>query len=304
MDKKKKIVIACILLLILAFLFSLTTREQSEEKNIVIATTTYPLYDIAKQVGGERAEVLEIIPFQSNPHTYNPSILIVNRIKGVDVLIYNGAGLETWVEDARESLESEGVVLLDSSSYFRAMEYPSLDGDSYYKNPYTWLDPLMVKEKVNIITKTLIEVDPEGGEYYRENSRRVVARLEELHIRYRNSLKNCSKKYVLASHGFLDYIAKRYSFHALSGMKNPPSSRMTSEERDLIVESIGGRDVEHFLYDNLISSWNVGSISSATNTEGIRFNSLIAIGREDREEGYFEIMRENLKVLKEVLDCR
>jgi len=303
MDKKKKIIVVCILL-ILVLLFLLITRDTSEEKEVVVGATTYSLYDITKQVGGDRVEVLEVIPFQSNPHTYNPSILTVNRIKGVDVLIYNGAGLETWIEDAREGLESEGVVLLDSSSYFKAIEYPSLDGDSYYKNPYTWLDPLMVKEKVNIIAKTLIEVDPEGGEYYRENSRRVVARLEELHIRYRNSLKNCSKKYVLASHGFLDYTAKRYSFHALSGMKNPPSSRMTSEERDLIVESIRGRDVEHFLYDNLISSWNVSSISSATNTEGIHFNSLIAIGREDREEGYFEIMRENLEVLKEVLDCR
>ena len=67
------------------------------DKPLVVASF-YPLYEFAKQVAGIHAEVVSLVPVGIEPHDWEPAPQDVIRVQHAKLFVYNGAGLEAWVE--------------------------------------------------------------------------------------------------------------------------------------------------------------------------------------------------------------
>ena len=79
-----------------------------------IVSSFYPLLEFTKQIGGNRVEVSSLVPIGIEPHDFDPTIRQIQNAETADILIYNGAGLEKWIEkinvkskvDASQNLSS------------------------------------------------------------------------------------------------------------------------------------------------------------------------------------------------------
>ncbi|GAB6929841.1 metal ABC transporter substrate-binding protein [Paenibacillus sp. JCM 10914] len=95
-----------------------------EEGKVNVITTFYPIYEFAKEIGGDEVNVLNLLPTGVEPHDWTPrSQDIVNTSKA-QLFLYNGAGLEGWVPGFLKGLDkstevkpvevSQGIALIDA----------------------------------------------------------------------------------------------------------------------------------------------------------------------------------------------
>jgi zinc/manganese transport system substrate-binding protein/manganese/iron transport system substrate-binding protein len=79
----------------------------------VVATTTQ-VADFARNVGGDKVKVTQILKPNVDPHDYEPSPADVQAIAQADVVVESGVGLEKWLDQTIQSAGFHGT-LVDSS---------------------------------------------------------------------------------------------------------------------------------------------------------------------------------------------
>ncbi|WP_273717013.1 metal ABC transporter solute-binding protein, Zn/Mn family, partial [Alkalihalobacillus pseudalcaliphilus] len=114
--------------LILILLNACQTAEEgqqsiAEEDDILtVYTTIFPLQDFAQKIGGEFVEVHNMIPAGADAHTYDPSAKDMIDVAEGDVFLYNGSGLEGFVDSLIETLKNEEVAIVEASANIELME--------------------------------------------------------------------------------------------------------------------------------------------------------------------------------------
>ena len=73
------------------------------------------MYDFAKKIGGDKVEVINLVPTGTEPHDWEPSTKDLIEMEKSDIFIYNGAGMEQWVDDVLESLDTEELTSVEAS---------------------------------------------------------------------------------------------------------------------------------------------------------------------------------------------
>ncbi|ADC49299.1 Mn/Zn ABC transporter (Mn/Zn-binding (lipo)protein) [Alkalihalophilus pseudofirmus OF4] len=126
----KKIFSLIIVLFLSLFLAACSEAEQTEEKTsseeetsteeetvekLEIYTTIFPLEDFANKIGGDFVNVTNIVPVGGDAHSFEPSARDLIEIAEGDALIYNGAGLEGFVDSIIQTLESEEIEIVKAS---------------------------------------------------------------------------------------------------------------------------------------------------------------------------------------------
>jgi len=70
-----------------------------------VVTSFYPLYYLAQEIGGEHVTVKNLIPTGVEPHDWTPKSRDLTTASQADLFLYNGAGMEGWVEEFLEGLD-------------------------------------------------------------------------------------------------------------------------------------------------------------------------------------------------------
>lgn len=79
--------------------------EGGAEKKLKVVTSFYPLYDFASKIGGDRADVTNLVPAGVDSHDWSPRLQDVRRISEADLFVYLGAGYEGWVDEFLDALD-------------------------------------------------------------------------------------------------------------------------------------------------------------------------------------------------------
>ncbi|CAM4233999.1 metal ABC transporter solute-binding protein, Zn/Mn family [Paenibacillus tarimensis] len=90
------------------------SNDDPDKLNIV--TSFYPLYFLASEIGGDRVDVMNLIPAGIEPHDWTPKSQDLTKASNAALFIYNGAGLEGWVDDFLQGLgNNHKVATLEAS---------------------------------------------------------------------------------------------------------------------------------------------------------------------------------------------
>ena len=186
---------------------------------IKVAVTFYPLYEFATETGGERVDVYNLMPPGAEPHSWEPTPKDMARIEQADLFIYNGVGLEPWVEQrllpilANSKVKvvnaSKGQNLISSTgTHEHGGDHDHGAGGEY--DPHFWLDPLMSKQTVEAIAVALGEIDPVGKQYYQDNAVSYGEKLLALDKEFSTAVLEFKYKDLVTSHSAFAYLSRRY----------------------------------------------------------------------------------------------
>ena len=78
-------------------------------RKIVVATTISTLNSFVQGVGGEHVIVKNIVPIGASPETFAPSPQDVATVSDANVLVENGAGLESWLDRLLRDAGTSGL---------------------------------------------------------------------------------------------------------------------------------------------------------------------------------------------------
>jgi len=280
------------------------TLEPQTSKIKVIASF-YPLYEFSKNIGGDKAQVSVFIPTGIEPHDWEPSTGDLIALKESDVFVYNGVGMEPFVDNLIDSGEYHNVLFVESAQGIDLIKSNvEREQDSTY-DPHIWLDPIIAKQQVMTIKDAMIKVDANNAQYYEDNANAYSAKLDDLDSTIKTELSECKKNTIVPFHNAFSYFGARYGIkiHALSGIA--PESEVTATDLKEIIDYVRENQIKVIFAEELVDPKLAQVLADEAGTQILILSPLEGISQEDQKAGksYLDKMEENLKNIKIALEC-
>jgi zinc/manganese transport system substrate-binding protein/manganese/iron transport system substrate-binding protein len=168
----------------------------------VVATTTQ-VADFAANVGGDRVEVTSLLKPNLDAHDYEPSPADVAVIARADLVIENGAGLESWLYDTITSSGFHGP-LVDTSQGVRLRQVGGAT------DPHIWQNPRNAQVMVANIERALAAADPADAGVFGANLAAYTKQLQALDAEVQRHIDSLANKQLVTNHDAFGYYIDRY----------------------------------------------------------------------------------------------
>ncbi|MCM3496298.1 metal ABC transporter solute-binding protein, Zn/Mn family [Paenibacillus lactis] len=96
--------------------------DTSTAAKLKIKTSFYPMYEFTRQVAGDLADVENLVPAGVEPHDWEPTPQDMAGIADADVIVYNGAGMESWIDQVLDSVKDRDLKVIEASQGIEIME--------------------------------------------------------------------------------------------------------------------------------------------------------------------------------------
>lgn len=235
-----------IILTLIAFLAPGCIEQPEPSDKIKVITTFYPLYEFSKRIGGEKAEISTLVPAGVEPHDWEPGPQDIIKVGAAQIFVYNGAGLEPFVDEIKKRIEPGNLIIVDSSEGIQLIENGVPD-------PHIWLDPVLAKQQVDNIEKAFIKADPQNSDYYSANARMLKQELDSLDKEISTELAHAKKRVFIASHDAFSYFARRYNLTQIAIAGISPEMEPSPAKIAEIVRLAREYEVKYIFFETLTS---------------------------------------------------
>lgn len=279
--------------------------EKSEGK-IVVITTILPLYDIAKNVGGDIVEVKNLLPPGGSPHTYEPTVEDSRNIEDAKVIFIVGLGVDTWMEKLTSAMGEKGKMkTFTLSDGVKTLSLTDVEktgahsGEHSHKkggtvNPHIWMDPIRMKKMAENVRDAYISIKPDQKEKFEENCKKYQAELDELDKLYSEELSKFKKKDFITFHAFLGYLSKRYGMNEVAVISTSPGQEPDPKHIAEVIEILKKYGVKVVFAEPQFPPREADAIAREINGKVAVVDPLGALNNPKRNT-YVKNMKENLK---------
>ena len=247
MNKRQKLfVIATITIVLTAMVaaaYSSILQKEMDGGKLKVVASFYPLAFFAQEIGGEQVTVRQLIPDNTEVHTWQPSFADILAVDEADVIIYNGASLDHWFEnDILSIVDSSDKIIVETTKGVKLLETEPEHADEPEEldDPHTWISPFIAKQQAQNIYEALIQKDPNHEDYYSERWQKLKMRFEELDNNYLTGLSTKSKEEIFVAHSAFGYLADRYGFkqYGVIGISadEQPSASVYADLVEMMIE--------------------------------------------------------------------
>jgi len=155
----------------LALLAMVTVARAAEGKIEVVAAENF-YGNVAQQIGGDRVSVVSILnnPDQ-DPHLFEVSPAVIRKVAAAQVVLYNGAGYDPWVEQVLSATAKPGRVAIVAADLMQRKS-----GD----DPHLWYDPATMPAVARALATALAAADPAHKDDYAARLATFLASLAPL----------------------------------------------------------------------------------------------------------------------------
>ncbi len=316
----KKLSIIHVFLLCIVLLLTASCQKKDEKlietKKLTVITTLFPLYDFAKNIGGQYAEVFLLLPPGVESHGFEPTPKDIIRINRANIFIYTGKHMEPWAQKILKGIDNKALVIVDSSKKVKLIKgaddhshsHGHKHDHAHEMDPHIWLDFENAQKMVDNILEGFIAADPANEPVYRKNAENYKSILRELDNKFREGLASCKTRYFIhGGHYAFGYMAKRYGLNYISAYHGfSPDAEPTARRLRELIRNMKKHDIRYVFYEDLISPRVANVIAKETGAELLKLHGAHNITKEDWDKGvtFAEIMRQNLVNLKIGLQCQ
>ena len=273
-NNKKFLFASLFFLLVLAGCSSDESSSASEKGEKIQVITTYSIiYDIVRNVGGDRVEIHSLAPIGSNPHGYDPLPLDVQKTTDADAVFYNGLNLEagnSWFEKLMDTAGKSG----DEAPVFALSKgvepmFLTTEGKEGEEDPHAWLNVQNGIKYAENARDAFIKIDPEHAEEYEGNAETYIAELEALHQdaidRYSEIPKE--KRIFVTSEGAFKYFSQAYDFQAEYIWEINQENQGTPDQITRVLDIIEAQNIEGLFLETSVDPRSMEMVSRETGIE-------------------------------------
>ena len=281
-------------------------EKPHDETKLQIVCTSFPAYDFAREIAGDRAELTLLIKPGSEVHSYEPTPKDMIRIQESDLFICNGGESEQWaktlVTPELNTIYMMGCVdTVEESAdgiYNAENGEPELD-------EHVWTSPLNAIKISEEICNALCKLDTDNAEAYKTNFTAYKAQLMALDREFRQVIKNSGKHTLVFADRFpMRYFALEYGLDCYAAFPGCSSETEPSAKTvAYLIDRVREDKIPAVLYMEFSNQKMADVICEDTGCKKLPFYSAHSVSAEQFEQGvsYLDLMRINLNSLKEAL---
>ncbi|MFA7314386.1 MAG: metal ABC transporter substrate-binding protein [Candidatus Magasanikbacteria bacterium] len=309
----KKIVLIIILFLSLTFFLSgcsvIQTNESAQNKvdsqKLKIVASIFPLYDLVKEIGGDKVDVNVILPPGASPHTFEVSTSQIKSLQGTKIFFVNGQSLDNWVKDITDSVPgaetydlSQNVTLqrLDESDPNHIPDPDQVDTTSY--DPHYWLNLDNAILIAQAVSNKLSEFNPQNKGYYNINTQDFIEKLQTKDVEWKNKLSSLTNKNIVVFHDAWGYFADHFDLKIVGTFEPFPGQEPTAQYLKELQKTVKDDNIKTLFVEPQLSQDSIKTLASDL---GVQIKTLDPLGGVDGRMSYIEMMDFNVNNIYELL---
>ena len=295
-------------------------QQQKSEKTQVVATI-FPLYDFAREIAGEDAEVKMLLKPGAEVHSYEPTPQDIITVQNCDVFLYIGGESDEWVRNVLESVDTsqmQVVALMDcveaaeeakSGFAWNGEHGHNHDGHDHMDAEYDehiWTSPKNAMRMIEAINEAMQAADVSHTDAYQGRAELYTEKLRALDSELAQTVKEAKRDLLVFADRFpflylaRDYGLEYYAAYPGCSSEAEPSAATVAA----IIEEVKQSGVPAVFYIELSNRLMADTIAEATGAEELLLHSCQSISKEEFERGesYLSLMGQNIENLKIALN--
>ncbi len=193
----------------------------ADARPLRVATLGTVLAEIAARVGGDGAEVENVVRPGVDPHTFNPSPADIRTLVDADLVLASGLNIEGYLGRLVASVGPRGRVVSVGDALPVVLSLPGA-GAGGEKDPHWWhsIDDMLFA--VELVRSEFARARPDHADEFARNAARYRGSLEELRSWASAEIAALppARRQLVTSHDAFGYFARDYGFavHAINGL--------------------------------------------------------------------------------------
>ena len=302
-----------------SFVFTFFAGElnfnNNKKEKLTIVTTAFAQYDFARQIAGDKAEVIMLLSPGEESHTFEPTPGDISVINSCDLFIYGGGESDKWVDTMVESADTNirVVKMMDVVELHEEDEHEHESEDAHNHNhdseeydEHVWTSPENAILICDEICKSLTEIDEENAEFYRENNETYTASLKSLSKEFHTAVLESEKNSIAVGDRFpMKYFCEEYGIEYYAAF---PGCSAQVEANPVTIAKLKNyileNDIDTVFKVDLSTGLVAETVSEMTDSEVATLYSCHVVSSEDFENGetYISLMERNLNAVKNALN--
>ncbi|MEN9975273.1 MAG: hypothetical protein RLZZ282_1279, partial [Verrucomicrobiota bacterium] len=272
------------------------------------------LADLARQVGGARVEVFDLVSEGGNLHRFEPQPAEMKTMGESAIVLASGKNFERYLDRLRSAVP--GCVLIEVG---RTLPSLAMSGESHGAHcsdahgvddahgagaidPHWWHSVDNMRRAARVVAQAFGEKDPEGKAFFLANASDYGQRLDALKRWANRELGRVPREQrkLVTAHNAFGYFCKEFGFEVIAVAGLNQEQNTTPREQAQTIEAVKKSGVRAVFPETHTSGKGLDAIATAT---GARLGAaLIADGNERGTQAGFEAMiRHNVTAITQAL---
>lgn len=301
--RKRLLLYLCMLILLPTLLLNGCSSEPPEQK-LKIVTTNSILYDMTKEITGNNANVINIVPIGQDPHEYEIKPQDIKAITDADIVFYNGLNLETssgWFQKAlkqgNKDINDRQVVAVSEGV---KKIYLNNHKDTHAVDPHAWLSIENGITYSKNIANTLVLFDKDHKSDYDKNVAQYIGQLKQLSNKYKDKFKDIPKvqRQLVTSEGAFKYFSRDYDIHHAYIWEINTEKQGTPEQMTKAINYVRHNNVKSLYVETSVDKRSMQTLSEMTKKPIAGEVYTDSIGSKNSDgDSYYKMMEHNIKVI-------
>lgn len=284
---------------ILLFFAGMTVVQAGEK--FKVATTFSILADFARNVGGGRTEVTELVGPNSDTHVYQPKPADAKELAAAQLILVNGLGLEGWIDRLIKASGTKASVIVVTKGIkpqqMREEGRVELD-------PHAWQSISNAKIYVTNIRDALMAADPEGEAAYRANTEDYLRKLDALDKDIAGQIAKIppGRREIITTHDAFGYFGTAFGFRFIAPEGVSTEAEASARDVAKIIRQIKAQKIPAVFLENVTDSRLLQRIAEESGAKigGTLYSDALS-APDGPAATYIDMMRNNIKELSAAL---
>lgn len=293
--------------------------DTAGEDKVRVTVTFNAMKEFVEAVGKDKVEISTIVPDGMEAHGFEPKARDMEALSAAEIFVYNGLGMEAWVDEAIQSANNKNLIVVAASEGADVItreeheedghedEHEDEDEDGHEEgeghdhgkyDPHLWLSLKGAQTEAVNIKDALIEADPDNKDYYEENCNAFISELEILYNEYEEKFQSVEKRNFVTGHAAFGYLCRDFGLvqNSVSDIyaEGEPSAQQLTE----LVEYCRENNVTTIFAEEMASPEVSETLA---NEVGAEVQTIFTIENDEGSGTYLERMEENLSRIYESL---
>ncbi|MBH1940331.1 zinc ABC transporter substrate-binding protein [Mobilitalea sibirica] len=318
---------------ILFIMINQNNNNEREKAKIQVATSFYPTYimtlNLVDQI--DEIEVRSLTDFSAGClHDYQLTTEDMKILSEADVLIMNGGGMETYIEDVINNYpdlglinSSKGIPMLSGEEEEHDEEGEEEEEEEEHEhgpNPHVWLDPQLyitqiinarnglvsyIQERASIDETISDEILNELVQKIESNAREYIRKVTDLDSEYVENLKRVQENAsqspknnkVVIFHDSFEYIAARAGLEVAYTVEVEEDTALSAGEIAEVIDLIRQEGIPYLFTEEQYGTDITQQIEKETDADVYVIDS--GVTGDGTKDSYLNAMQNNLNTLQE-----
>ena len=191
--------------------------DSSSKINVVVSFN--PMKELTKAIGGDKIQMSVMVPSGVEAHDFEPKPRDMEALNKAKVFIYNGLGMEGWVDGALKSVNNKSLELVDASKGANLIKIEKHEEEHKENSkevhgeydPHIWLSIKEVKVQAKNIKEALIKADEKNKDYYENNYNSFISKADDLFKEYETKFSSIANKNFVTGHAAFGYLCRDFN---------------------------------------------------------------------------------------------